>query len=56
MGYEPREDHQDGRGGKEVVKERSPGYQESHGLPRYVNNIYLCVGHGVEIFCFCRNP
>ena len=40
MGHEPREDHQDGRGSKEVVKERSSGDQESHGLPRYVNNIY----------------
>ena len=36
MGHEPREDHEDGRGGEEVVPQGPDGHQEGNGVPSHV--------------------
>ena len=36
MGDEPREDHQDGRGGEEVVPQGPNGHKEGDGIPSHI--------------------
>ena len=36
VGDEPREDHQDGRGGEEVVPQGPNGHKEGDGIPSHI--------------------